>query len=150
MVNEQESETGIHRTRQIQGTRNTAPLIFDVRFKEIMRIPSKVIRSLFIATDMMCMAMLLCVAIRRQIIHQFGYDSLIWCSVSVFAHSLIFVIPTVLVLYFVGTDRARVLSFQHNNRFNDASTMFLIAFWMMLASGFLFMSWAVSVSKGLD
>jgi len=115
-----------------------------------MRIPSRVIRALFIASNVMCLAVLLCFAMRDPIAHHWGYESAVWRSCSVLARSLLLIIPVVLGIYFACSDRKRVLTFHPTNRMQDASAMFLMGFWMLLAVGFLLISWVVKVSTALD
>lgn len=93
-----------------------------------MTIPRKIMRPLFIASDAMCVVVVLCVAMRRPLASRFGYDSLIWLSCSISARLLLVTIPVVVAAYFIGSDRARVLTFQRANRLQDASSMFLMGF----------------------
>jgi hypothetical protein len=113
-------------------------------------IPVKAMRTMFIAMDAISAAVLLCFAMRGPIAHHMGYDSLAWKSFSVLARSLLLIIPAVLAIYFICSDRQRILRFERNNRLQDVSSMFLMGMWMLLAAGFLMVSWIVSVSKGLD
>ena len=122
----------------------------NVRFREMKTIPDNVMRTMFIATDAIGVAVLFCFALRGPIAHHLGYDSLLWKSFSVLARSLLFIIPCVLAIYFICSDRQRTLRFERKNRLQDVSAMFLMGMWMLLAAGFLMVSWIVSVSKGLD
>jgi len=125
-------------------------LTSNVRFRKMRTIPDKAMRALFIAADAISVAVLVCFAARGPIAQHLGYDSVAWRSFSILSRSLLLIIPGVLAIYFVFSDRDRVLRFERTTRFHDVSAIFLMGMWSLLVVGFLFVSWIVSVSKGLD
>lgn len=107
-------------------------------------------RTLFITTDAIGAATLLCFAMHGPIAHHMGYDSLVWKSFSVIARILLLIIPCVLAIHFVYSDRQHILRLERDYRLQDVSTIFLMGMWILLVAGSLVISWIVSVSKGLD